>query len=581
MRKKSRYIPEVDGLRGLAVIAVLLYHLGVSWIPGGFLGVDLFFVISGYVITRLILDSIESNNGLDLRGFYIARFRRLYPALLLVIVSSALIIALAAPDAIRRFLSDIPYVLLGVNNWRLVLTHQDYFQAIGRPPLLQHTWSLAVEAQFYAIWPLILYIIWKRFGKKRIIPISILIAFISGVALFLLSVKIDTASSLRTSHIYFGTDTHSLGLFLGSALAVSWVPQNFRSKISQRAQDFVDGIGVFGFLGLLSTFLFISEKDPTLYRLAFPIAAIAGCATIASVVHPASRFSPLMRSRILLWIGERSYGMYLWHWVIFEVMRPGIDITGSLLAINIARTLIVFALADLSLRYIERPVRRGELARWIRGIKYQRQTIRIRQKSMIVAISLFITTVMISSSAVAVHRDDQARHRQQMEMTLIDSPSQVFPKGIWLTGDSVILGIRSKLSDHQSIALTNARVGRQIDELINVVRKDKPFVPNSTVVLDLGNNNRLTEGSIRELFDLLAAQPRIILVNTAVPRVWKVENDQLISQVAKDYPQVTVIDWNHISEGHPEYFVPDGVHLTDVGSEVYVSAILTTLGSQK
>jgi peptidoglycan/LPS O-acetylase OafA/YrhL len=579
VRKKSRYIPEVDGLRGLAVIAVLLYHLGVSWIPGGFLGVDLFFVISGYVITRLILDSIESNNGLDLRGFYIARFRRLYPALLLVIVSSALLIALAAPDAIHRFLGDIPYILLGLNNWRLVLTHQDYFQAIGRPPLLQHTWSLAVEAQFYAIWPLILYVIWKRFGKKRIIPISILIAFISGVALFLLSVKIDTASSLRTSHIYFGTDTHSLGLFLGSALAVSWVPQNFRSTISQRAQDFVDGIGVFGFLGLLSAFLFISEKDPTLYRLAFPIAAIAGCATIASVVHPASRFAPLMRSRTLLWIGERSYGMYLWHWVIFEVMRPGIDLTGSLLAINIARTLIVFALADLSLRYIERPIRRGELARWFRGIKYQRQVIRIRQKTLVAGVALLMATTMISSSALAIYRDDRARLRQQIEMTHIDTPMHVFPQGIWLTGDSVILGIRSKLSEHKTIALTNARVGRQIDELINVVRKDQPFVPSSTVVLDLGNNNRLTATSIRELFDLLAAQPRIILVNTAVPRLWKDENDQLISQVAQDYPQVTVIDWNHISEGHPEYFVPDGVHLTDIGSDVYVAAILTALKS--
>ena len=163
---KAVHIAPIDGLRALAVIAVIFYHLGFTWIPGGFLGVDVFFVISGYVITRLLLDSILSANGLDVRKFYMARIRRLLPGLLLMSIITSVAIALFAPDAIHRFIQDLPFVLTGTNNWHLVSIHQDYFQAVGRPPLLQHTWSLAVEFQFYLIWPLILYFVWRRFGTR-------------------------------------------------------------------------------------------------------------------------------------------------------------------------------------------------------------------------------------------------------------------------------------------------------------------------------------------------------------------------------------------------------------------------------
>ena len=296
----STHIPAIDGLRALAVFAVVLYHLGISWIPGGFLGVDLFFVISGYVITRLILDSIESANGLDIKKFYAARIRRLFPGLVVLLIVTSTMIALFAPDAIRRFIQDVPYVLSGTNNWHLVALQQDYFQAIGRPPLLQHTWSLGVEFQFYLIWPIILLFIWRRFGKRVVRRAALVIATFSGTALFLFSLQADNATAGRISHIYFGTDTHSLGLFLGSALAVSWIPRNLTPNISQRAQDFVDGIGVFGFIGLLCIFLFIDQENATLYQIAFPLAALFGCATLVSIVHPASRFSPILSNRVFL-----------------------------------------------------------------------------------------------------------------------------------------------------------------------------------------------------------------------------------------------------------------------------------------
>ena len=580
-QKKSRYIAPIDGLRAIAVCAVLLYHLGVNWIPGGFLGVDLFFVISGYVITRLILDSIYRSSALDLPEFFLSRARRLYPALIFMMVGSTFIIAAFAPEAIRRFLGDIPFALTGTNNWHLVAQHRNYFETIGRPPLLQHTWSLGVEFQFYLLWPLILIFALKYFGKKNLAKVALFIAAISGAALFIFSLTVDASSSSnKISHIYFGTDTHSIGLFLGSALAVSWVPQNLSAVISQRAQDFVDGIGVIGLIGLFSTFLFIDESNPALYRIAFPLAGVCGCAIITSLVHPASRFAPLLSARWLIWIGERSYGIYLWHWVIFQVTRPSVDLAGAIWAINAARILIVFALADISLRWVEIPIRRGVFGNWIRGLKYRTPQVRNKAK-LLIAASIAITAIATSGASwAALYRVDHGVNLELPKVTTeIPTPvaAQVGVPGLWVTGDSVILGIHEKLASHYPIALINARVGRQIEELISVVKEDQAQVSQSIVILDIGNNNHLTEESVRTLLDLLVNQPKIILVNTAVPRPWAPDNDAIINRVIADYPKVSLVDWSKISQGHPEFFGPDGVHLVDAGSSAYVSAIMDHL----
>ena len=573
----STYIPAIDGLRAVAVFAVLLYHLGVKWLPGGFLGVDLFFVISGYVITRVILDSIQSANGLDLREFYYGRVRRLYPGLLLLIMVTTVLAATIAPDAIRRIVQDVPYVLTGTNNWHLVAIHQDYFQTVGRAPMLQHTWSLAVEAQFYLIWPITLVAIWKRNGKGRIARVALAIAMISGAALFAFSLQLDNATAGRISHIYFGSDTHSLGLFLGAALGVSWIPQNLTGAISKRAQDFIDGIGMFGLFGILCTFLFISESNATLYRLAFPLAGIFGCATLISIVHPASRFAPILSTRPLLWIGQRSYGIYLWHWVIFQVTRPSIDLAGSEIALDLARTLLVLICADISLRYIEIPIRRGTVQNWLRGMKYRTKIMRRRQRIFVATCLTLAIAITSGATATAWYRDTHTTIVAKNELTLVPSQINTAKTGLWVTGDSVILGIRSKLAKKQDIALINARIGRQLPELIDAVKTDQPMVAHATVVLDVGNNNRITKEDMTTLMELLKNQPKIVLVNTAVPRLWRDDNNRIIREVIASYPQTTLVDWSGISANHPEFFAPDGVHLIDAGSDVYVAAILDAL----
>jgi len=576
IQRGIQYIPAIDGLRAVAVIAVILYHLGFSWIPGGFLGVDLFFVISGYVITRLLLDSIQRSGGLDLRAFYLARAKRLLPPLVFMVVVTLTFISLWAPDTTKRFLIDTPFALFGGMNWWLVFRDLDYFEAIGRPPLLQHTWSLAVEAQFYLVWPLLLLAVLKKFGKKKIPGAALLIAAISGITLLIVSLELDANSASEVSHIYFGTDTHSIGLFLGAALAVSWAPMNFETSVSKKAQDFIDGIGIFGFVGILGTFLFIKESDPTLYRLAFPLAGIFGAAIICSIVHPASRVAPFLSNKVLLWIGERSYAIYLWHWVIFQVTRPSVDLEGRTWALYLLRILIVFALADISLRLVELPIRSGAVSYWFKGMKYRTKRVRVRQQ---IAVALLSVITLTSISVISVHaistasKDAAALKRaldtSQEEPIAIDDNKT----GLWVTGDSVILGIRYELNSRTPISLINARVGRQAPELIDVLTRDVAAMKDSTVIFNLGNNNVLTSAQVQSIFELVKNQPKIIVVNTAVPRPWKDSNNELIATVASKYPQVKLVDWNQISTDHPEYFAPDGVHLVPTGVIAYVNAI--------
>ena len=577
-----RHISSIDGLRAIAVTAVVLYHLGISWIPGGFLGVDLFFVISGYVITRLILDSINQSSALDLRAFYAARLRRIYPAFIFMVICTIIFIGVWAPEAIKRFLSDLPYALTGTINWFLVARHQDYFEAIGRPPLLQHTWSLAVELQFYLIWPIILLTVLKYFGKRNIARIALLIAIISGVTLFLVSLRLDQANAQQISHIYFGTDTHSLGLFLGSALAVSWIPQNLSADIAKRAQDVIDGIGVVGLLGLIATFLFIDETNAGLYRIAFPLAGIFGCLVIISLVHPASRFAPLISSAPFRWVGQRSYGIYIWHWVIFQVTRPSVDLTGQTWALYLARVLLVLALADISLRWVEIPFRQGMVQNWFRGMKYRAPKVKLRQQLSIVFSIIAVLAITSSISVQAINKADQISQDllTQQEDQAASQEDLGSTTGLWVTGDSVILGIRSKLESKEHISLINARVGRQAPELLAVMRVDQSSVPSSPVVFNLGNNNALTEQTVVDIFEVVKNQPQVIVVNTAVPRPWKDANNAIISKVASRYPNVRLVDWDRVSKDRPELFAPDGVHLSPAGSDVYVDLVLTVLVKQ-
>ena len=293
-------------------------------------------------------------------------------------------------------------------------------------------------------------------------------------------------------------------------------------------------------------------------------------------MHPASRFAPILSSRPFVWIGERSYAIYLWHWVVFQVTRPDYDLEGSTWALYALRVLIVFALADISLRLVELPVRTGLIDYWFKGMKYRTKRVQLRQKFAVFLIVISTIGITSTSAISAITEGD----RQLSELKQQLAPPAVTPSvtegGLWVTGDSVILGIRFELDARENIGLINARVGRQAPELLEVIKNDKANMATSTIIMNLGNNNKLSEDQVAAIFAELVDQPRIIVVNTAVPRPWRDENNALIAQYAAQYG-ARLIDWAAISMGHPEYFGSDGVHLVPAGVRAYVDAITAQL----
>jgi hypothetical protein len=287
----------------------------------------------------------------------------------------------------------------------------------------------------------------------------------------------------------------------------------------------------------------------------------------------------LISSAPFKWVGQRSYGIYIWHWVIFQVTRPSVDLTGQSWALYLARVLLVLALADISLRWVEIPFRQGMVQNWFRGMKYRSAKVKLRQQLSIVFSVIAVLAVTSSISVQAINKADQIAQNQvtQQEDESTGQEDLGSTTGLWVTGDSVILGIRSKLESKEHISLINARVGRQAPELLAVMRVDQSSVPSSPIVFNLGNNNALSEQTVIDIFEVVKNQPQVIVVNASVPRSWKDANNAIISKVASGYPNVRLIDWDRVSKGRPELFAPDGVHLSPTGSDVYVDLVLTVL----
>ena len=342
----STHIPAIDGLRALAVFAVVLYHLGISWIPGGFLGVDLFFVISGYVITRLILDSIESANGLDIKKFYAARIRRLFPGLIVLLVVTAVVIALFAPDAIRRFIQDIPFVLTGTNNWHLVALQQDYFQAIGRPPLLQHTWSLAVEFQFYLIWPIFILLI-SKMGLRKI-KWAIFSVFVISL---LFSIWQTQSSSILAFY-----SLHTRAWELAAGALILFIPKSFSSKLVKYQQvPFLVGLGLIGY-----AITFFNSQTPFPGTAAL-VPVIGTLLLINSIGNWPKAAGVISNNKTTQWLGAISYSLYLWHWP--ALLLPSIYLDRPLeVSEKILCVIITIVLAHLTYKFVEQPVRYANLA---------------------------------------------------------------------------------------------------------------------------------------------------------------------------------------------------------------------------
>ena len=376
------YSPGLDGLRALAVMAVLLYHADLTWIPGGFLGVEVFFVISGYLISALLLAEWRQKGRINLKDFWLRRARRLLPALYVLLVVTLTFAVVFLPGEVAGLRGDVVAALGYVTNWFLIFGQESYFESVGRPSVLQHLWSLAVEEQFYLIWPVVLAVGLglgaTRLRRRRVLTVTLVGAAASAVAMAVLY-----APGVDPSRIYYGTDTRATGLLCGAALAFLWSPADkyrpaearhnrltfpgrgrFRRRWGWTAPLLLDVVGILALGALIWFFLHLGEFEPLLYRGGFVLVALATVAAIMAVVHPHTHIGPrLLGSAPMRWLGVRSYGIYLWHWPVFMVTRPELDVPFGGLPLLALRLGLTILLADLSYRFVETPIRRGALGR--------------------------------------------------------------------------------------------------------------------------------------------------------------------------------------------------------------------------
>ncbi len=352
------YLPGLDGLRALAVIGVLLYHadLGIS---GGFLGVESFFVLSGFLITALLLAEWREHGRIELRAFWLRRARRLLPALFLVLAGTLALATMLLPGEAAELHDDVLAALLYVTNWQLIFSGQSYFDPALRPSLFQHLWSLAIEEQFYLLWPL-LFAAGMRFLRASGLRLATLGVAVGSIALMAALYE----PGADPSRLYYGTDTRAGGLLLGAALAMFWTPGPAPARPRPGAGRLLDGIGALALAGLIGGYLWIYEAHPLLYRGGFALVAIVTAALIVVATHPRARLVPVALGWApLRWIGVRSYGIYLWHWPVFMVTRPYLDVPLDGWPLLALRLVAVLGLAALSYHFIELPVRRGALER--------------------------------------------------------------------------------------------------------------------------------------------------------------------------------------------------------------------------
>ncbi len=365
------YMRGLDGLRAIAVMAVVFYHADFSWATGGFLGVEVFFVISGYLITSLLLVEWLRTGTVDLKNFWVRRARRLLPAVvtLLSVVSIAAI--LFYRDTLGRMLGDVVAAMTYVTNWFFIFRQESYFEAFGRPPVLRHLWSLGVEEQFYVLWPLIFTFGLAMLGKgtqKRTLKrfgVLVLAGIVASTALmYLLYTPFEDPS-----RVYYGTDTRATGILIGVLLALVWMPWKLPQAISRPRRTAVMAVGIAAIGVMVYILATLSEFAPFLYRGGFLVTSLVTAAAIATTVHPGAPLGRLLDVSVLKWIGTRSYGIYLWHWPIFMISRPGIDVPTAVAPTFVARLAVTFVVAELSYRYIEAPIRHEGFRGWMVGVR--------------------------------------------------------------------------------------------------------------------------------------------------------------------------------------------------------------------
>lgn len=619
VKRNQRYMPGLDGLRAIAVLAVIAFHLGFGWAPGGLLGVGIFFTLSGYLITDILLNQLAQRGRIKLGSFWLGRARRLLPALfvmLAVVIFWVTVFGPAQPDQFRK---AVVSALFYVNNWQQIFADVSYFARFAPEGPLNHLWSLSVEEQFYIFWPFLLLIGVKLVHEQplasgvrpRLALITIVLALVSTIEMAVLY-----HPSLDPSRIYYGTDTRAGGLFFGAALAMVWPSRRLSRKITPQARDLLDGLGVLGLLIIAIMIWRVGEFSSFLYQGGFVVLSLATVMVLMPLAHPACRLGRILGVRPLRWVGVRSYAIYLWQTpVIVLTAANAQNPQDEGLVRKVLQLAAIFAISALSWRFVEEPIRHGAIGRFFarrRAVGWGWYTFVPGMRVAIVAAGILIVVGIAGMAGLnsASAEGEQTRVEQAraagtkgpvpLTKAQAEDSTRTSCKAVVHIGDSTSEGLDSVeyLPDpKERIESRYAEVGvkevhmevqgaRSIEERFEeepnaqeVAEAWKAEGFSGCWVLALGTNEAadVAAGSnvdererIEKMMAILGNEP-VLWVNVKslpnAPPEYSPENmekwDKEVENACLTYPSMRVYDW--AGDVKEAWFIEDGIHFTSPG----------------
>lgn len=600
IERKPHYVPSLDGLRALAVLSVIAYHMKASWAPGGLLGVTMFFVLSGYLITGLLIEEHDERGTISLKGFWLRRVRRIIPAVVFAVLGTGLLCVLFDHALLTKMRPDVLPTLLFVNNWWQVFHNVSYFAALGEPSPLTHYWSLAIEEQFYLIWPVALLICFKAGASKgALCKGTVVLAALSALEMLVLF-----DPSQDPSRVYYGTDTRAFSLLIGSALAFLWPYRRLtgraKGRMTKRELFAFNLGGVGAVVGLLVMVAVTNGFTPFIYRGGLLLCSLLTAAAIAVMVLPGSWIGELFRLRPLVWVGKCSYSMYLWHYPVILIMTPN-NIVGDVpVWLRVVQLAAIFAVSAFSYYCVEDPIRKGAIGKWVAQVRSGERTVREWAASHAVAIvaavafvavplggfALVPDTSSIGNSAAIGGAADDASGDEEPGASDGGAPSVAFvsqPYDILLIGDSVPSALEGYgvFYEEYPFGHIDAVKNRYFGEAIDLLRQYKQAgAVGDVLVIALGTNGYVPDEESEELMAEIGDEQRVWFVNTRSQTDFMEDSNASLQRCVDRHANAELIDWCGISGELGEYvFDGDGTHLTLDGCKEYAQMIRDSVGA--